>query len=218
MTEKVSIVIVDDHPIFRSGLVQTLALEPGFSVVAEGSSAEEAVALVRAFKPDILLLDVSMSDSGIDRIAQIMTIHPQVRVIVVTASQNDNDIARALEAGVPGYVLKGTTGRELIDIVHLVHAGQSYISPRAMSGLWAALKGGAGHDEHQAQIASLSRQEVHVLRLVAQGLNNKEIGAQLGVTEKTVKFHLSNVFAKLHVRNRVEASILARQAWADLQK
>jgi DNA-binding NarL/FixJ family response regulator len=197
-------------------VVQTLKLAPGFSVLAEGGSADEAVALARRWTPDVLLLDVSMIDSGIDRIAEIIAVHPGVRIIVLTASGNDGDVTRALEAGVPGYVLKGATGRELIDIVRSVHGGQTYISPKAMGGLWAALKGQVGQDAHRDLLASLSRQEVQVLRLVARGLNNKEIGAQLDVTEKTVKFHLSNVFAKLAVRNRVEASILARQAWADL--
>lgn len=216
MTKSISVVVVDDHPIFRTGVVQTLKLDPGFSILAEGDSADEAVALVRKWTPDVLLLDVSMTDSGIDKIAEITAAHPAVRIIVLTASGNEGDISRALEAGVPGYVLKGTTGSELIDIVRSVQGGQTYISSKAMGGLWAALKDQVGQDAHRDILASLSRQEVQVLRLVARGLNNKEIGAQLDVTEKTVKFHLSNVFAKLEVRNRVEASIFARQTWADL--
>lgn len=216
MSSQVSIVIVDDHPIFRTGLAQVLEMEPDFSVVGEGGCADEAVELAGRLAPDLMLLDVSMSDSGIERIGDIMRASPDTRIVMLTASRNDDDIARTLEAGVSGYVLKGTTGRELIDIVRTVRDGQTYISPQAMGGLWAALKAGPDHDAQKSQFASLSRQEVQVLRLLARGLNNREIGNHLGVTEKTVKFHLSNVFSKLNVRNRVEASILARRAWPDL--
>ena len=215
MGEPVSIVIVDDHPIFRAGLVQTLLDEPGFRVVGQGASAREAIDLVRDLTPDVLLLDASMEDSGLDRIGDIVAVHPSVRIIILTASKDDDDVARALEAGVFGYVLKGLTARELVNVVHSVRAGQSYISPGAMGGLRAVLKTGTGNAAGEAQHPALSTQESHVLRLVARGLSNKEIGAQLKVTEKTVKFHLSNVFAKLHVRNRVEATLRARQIWAD---
>lgn len=217
MSSTVSIVIVDDHPIFRTGLAQVLRTEPDFVVVGEGGSGQDALELVRSLAPDLLLLDVSMSDSGIDRIGDILKVHPETRIVMLTASRNDDDIARTLEAGVSGYVLKGTSGRELIDILRAVCNGQTYISPQAMNGLWAALKAGPDHEAQKNHVSSLSRQEVQVLRLVAVGLNNREIGNRLGVTEKTVKFHLSNVFSKLSVRNRVEASIMARRVWHDIE-
>lgn len=215
MAETTSIVIVDDHPIFRLGLTHALLLDGALSVIGEGASAAEAVALVRSLKPDVLLLDAFMDDSGLDRIRDIFAVHPPVRIIILTVSQSDEDVAKALEAGVSGYVLKGMSGRELAEIIRLVCSGQTYISPQAMGGVLAALRWKSAKKQDLAEKFALSGKELTVLRLVAQGLNNREIAAQLGVTERTIKFHLSNVFAKLDVRNRVEAGILAREFWTD---
>lgn len=218
MPETTSIVIVDDHPIFRLGLTHALLLEGGLSVIGEGASAAEAVALVRSLKPEVLLLDASMDDNGLDRIRDIFAVHPALRIIILTVSQSDEDVAKALEAGVSGYVLKGMTGRELADIIRLVCSGQTYISPRAMGGVLAALRWKSSKKQDLAERFGLSAKELTVLRLVAQGLNNREIAMQVGVTERTIKFHLSNVFAKLDVRNRVEAGILVREFWTDGRK
>src|SRR5688572_1216382 len=109
----IRVVVVDDHPMFRAGLIQAVTVDHDISVVGEGSSAAEAVDLVGALQPDILLLDARMEDSGIDRIGDVLAAHSQVRVIMVTASEDDKDVARALEAGVSGYVLKGTTGNDM---------------------------------------------------------------------------------------------------------
>lgn len=213
--EPIRVVVVDDHPMFRAGLVQALSAEDDFVVIGEGGSAAEAVELVRNLRPNILLLDSRMGDSGIDRVSEILSVHPDIRVVMVTASEDESDVARALDAGVSGYVLKGTTATAMRDIVRSVMAGENYFTPELMKGLWGALKTRGRQTEDAAK---LSRRELQVLQLVALGLNNREIGERLQVTEKTVKFHLSNVFAKLRVRNRVEASIVARRIWPDMAK
>lgn len=209
-------VVVDDHPMFRTGLIQAVAADGDITVIGEGGSAAEAVALVGALQPDILLLDARMQDSGIDRIGDVLRAHPLVRVIMVTASEDETDIARALEAGVSGYVLKGTTGPDMRSIVRLVNTGETFIPKDLVGRLLNILKDKWG-TARPDRPADLSGQESQVLQALATGLNNREIGARLGVTERTVKFHLSNVFAKLKVRNRVEASIIARRLWPDLE-
>ena len=166
-----------------------------------------------ACRPNVLLLDSRMSDSGIERIGEILAVYPELRIVMVTASGDEGDVARALDAGVSGYVLKGTTATEMCKILRSIVAGENYIAPDLMKGLWGALKTRTRQAEDDAK---LSKREAEVLQLLARGMNNREIGLKLDVTEKTVKFHLSNVFAKLHVRNRVEASIIARRIWPEL--
>lgn len=211
----IRVVVVDDHPMFRIGLIQAVSGEGDISVIGEGSSAAEAVELVRTLKPDVLLLDARMKDSGVDRVGEILLVHPQVRVIIVTASEDENDIARALEAGVSGYVLKGTAGPDMRAIVRSVNAGENFIPQDLIGRLLNILKDKATGGPPDKP-PNLSRQETQVLQNLALGLNNREIGDRLGVTERTVKFHLSNAFAKLKVRNRVEASIVVRRMWPDL--
>lgn len=213
----IRLVVVDDHPIFRTGLIQAVSVDGDISVIGEGGSAAEAVDLVRALQPDILLLDASMADSGVDRIGDALAAHPPVRVIMVTASQDESDVTRALEAGVSGYVLKGTTGPDMRAIVRSVNSGENFIPRDLIGRLMNTLKDRVGSGPRASDL-SLSRQETQVLKTLALGCNNREIGSRLGVTERTVKFHLSNAFVKLKVRNRVEASIAARRIWPELGK
>jgi DNA-binding NarL/FixJ family response regulator len=214
----IRVVIVDDHPIFRSGLVQAVSTDGDITVLGEGSSGAEAVGLVRELKPDVLLLDARMSDDGVDHVGAILLANAPTRIIMVTASEDENDIAGALEAGVSGYVLKGTTGPDMRNIVRSVHGGENYVPQSIIGRLLNVLKEKPGDHGHSDPGAKLSRQEIQVLQLLSQGLNNKEIGDRLGVTERTVKFHMSNIFSKLQVRNRVEASIRARKIWPGMQR
>lgn len=213
MPDPIGIVVVDDHPIFRNGLVQVVQLDPHFRVLAEGESASEAIDLAHLHQPDLLLLDVTMKDSGIDAIDSILQVSPMTRIAILTASEQTADITRALRAGATGYLLKGTTANELLSILHELVDGGTHISSRAMSRLVDDQRRSTTQSAHAAPLETLSPQEVRVLRLVAQGRNNREIGNELGIQEKTIKFHLSNVYAKLNVRNRVEASLAARRGW-----
>lgn len=212
----IRIVVVDDHPMFRAGLIQAVTGDGDIAVVGEGDSAAEAVELVAALKPDVLLLDAQMADSGLDRIPDILLADPQIRIVVVTASEDEKDIAQAVEAGVFGYVLKGTTGPDMRSIVRSVNMGENVIPNDMFGRLLGMLRDKATALDKQRDI-NLSRQETQVLQLLAQGLSNREIGQRLGITERTVKFHLSNTFTKLSVRNRVEASIVARRMWPRLE-
>lgn len=213
----ISVVVADDHPLFREGLIQAVMMEHDIKVIGEGQSAAQAVELVQSLKPDVILLDVRMQDSGIARIGDIMSAHPAVRVIMLTASEDEDDIAQALAAGVSGYVLKGTTGPDMRNIIRSVYAGENYL-PKAMVGrLLSVLKHKPDADGQPGQDLGLSGQETQVLQALALGLNNREIGTRLGITERTVKFHLSNAFIKLKVRNRVEASIVARKIWSEIE-
>lgn len=214
----INIVVVDDHPMFRTGLIQAVIVDGDIAVIGEGGSGAEAVNLVRGLRPDVLLLDARMNDSGVDRIADILLAHRHTRVIMVTASDDESDIAHALEAGVSGYVLKGTTGPDMRNIIRSVHAGENFIPQKLIGRLLTVLKDKVGEDQRNDHVSNLSPQEIHVLQHLARGLNNREIGLRLGITERTVKFHLSNIFAKLSVRNRVEASIIARRTWPDLDQ
>ncbi len=213
MPETIGIVVVDDHPIFRNGLVQVLRLDPEFRVLGEGDSASQAVELAAVHQPDLLLLDVTMRDSGIDAIEGIRLASPHTRIAMLTASEHELDITRALNAGAAGYLLKGTTANELLAILHDLIDGKTHISGRAMSRLVDAQRRDTAQSALSAPLDVLSPQEARVLRLVAKGLNNREIGNELGIQEKTIKFHMSNVFNKLNVRNRVEASLVARRGW-----
>lgn len=202
--------------MFRAGLIQAVTGDGDIAVVGEGDSAAEAVELVAALKPDVLLLDAQMADSGLDRIPDILLADPEIRIVVVTASEDEKDIAQAVEAGVFGYVLKGTTGPDMRSIVRSVNMGENVIPNDMFGRLLGMLRDKATALDKERDI-NLSRQETQVLQLLAQGLSNREIGQRLGITERTVKFHLSNTFTKLNVRNRVEASIVARRMWPRLE-
>ena len=212
----IRVVVVDDHPMFRTGLIQAVTVDGDISAVGEGGSAAEAVELVAALRPDVLLLDAQMSDDGLERIPDIVQAHPETRIVVVTASNDEKDIARAVEAGVYGYVLKGTTGSDMRSIVRLVNKGENVIPKDMFGRLMGMLRKKAVPAERPGG-AKLSKQETQVLQFLARGLSNREIGACLDITERTVKFHLSNTFSKLQVRNRVEASNTARRMWPSLE-
>ena len=215
MTERISIVIVDDHPIFRNGVKQALLLEPGFEVVGEADSAADAGNLVQRTQPDVLLLDAWMSDSGIERVPDLLAACPALRIIVLSASSDEKDVSRAMEIGASGYILKGTTAQNLHRVIREVHAGGTFVDTSLLGGLWRSL-GNARRNEQSTQQLGLSNQETKALRLLSKGMSNKEIARVLEVSEKTVKYHLSNVFLKLGVRNRVEATIRARELWDTL--
>jgi two-component system nitrate/nitrite response regulator NarL len=213
----ISVVVVDDHPLFREGLIQAVMVEHDIKVIGEGQSAAQAVDLVQSLKPDIILLDVRMKDSGIGRIGDITVAHPAVRIIMLTASEDEDDIAQALAAGVSGYVLKGTTGPDMRNIIRSVYAGENYLPKHMVGRLLSVLKHEPEADRQEGDNLGLSGQETQALQALALGLNNREIGTRLGITERTVKFHLSNAFVKLKVRNRVEASIVARKIWSEIK-
>jgi two-component system nitrate/nitrite response regulator NarL len=205
----VRIVIVDDHPIFRSGLSRSLEDEPGFQIVGEGASAADAISLFDQHRPDIVLLDLSMPGGGHSALRVILRRDAAASVIVLTASEHDSDIAQALAEGAKGYVLKGVGVSELVNVISGVAAGDG------CSASASTRDGMAGMEtvKHQARaLANLTPREEQILELVAAGNSNKEVARLLNLQEKTIKHNMTRILQKLKLRNRTEAAIYLREA------
>ncbi|TAX91126.1 response regulator transcription factor [Rhizobium leguminosarum] len=220
MTENaIRILIVDDHPMFREGVSISLSEQPDLEVCGEGASADEAIRLDRELSPDIILLDLSMPGGGLHALRLILEQSPDARVVVLTASEADEDVLMALRSGARGYVLKGVPATTLIEVVRGVIAGESYVSPALAARILAELRtvapvahGIEKGESSQDMLASLTRREEEILKLVAAGNSNKEVARRLGLQEKTIKHHMTRILQKLNVRNRTEAAMLLRDA------
>jgi DNA-binding NarL/FixJ family response regulator len=206
----IRILIVDDHPIVRDGLVAILSTQPDFAVVGESSNGADAVRLSRDLKPDVVLLDLEMPEmDGVEALKQMRQVCPAVRVIVLTAFDTDERIVGAVRAGAQGYLLKGTPREEIFRAIRVVSKGGSLLEPLVASKLIHHVESGAQEPDRPRE--TLTEREREVLTLLAQGRTNKEIAASLVITERTVKFHVSSILAKLGVGNRTEAVTLAAQ-------
>jgi len=194
----IRVLCVDDHPVVRQGIAALIGSQSDMAVVAEASSGREAVQQFRAFKPDVTLIDIQMPEmNGLDPITAIRGEFPEARIIVLTTYAGDVQALRALKAGARAYLLKNTLHKELLETIRAVHAGRKAISPEVTMEL-------AEHatDEH------LTPAELRVLRLIAQGNANKEIAAQLSLTEETVKGQVRNILAKLGAKDRTHAAMI----------
>ncbi len=194
----IRVLCVDDHPVVRQGIAALIGSQSDMAVVAEASSGREAVQQFRALKPDVTLMDIQMPEmNGLDAITAIRGEFPEARIIVLTTYSGDVQALRALKAGARAYLLKNTLHKELRETIRAVHAGRKAISPEVTMEL-------AEHatDEH------LTPAELRVLRLIAQGNANKEIAAQLSLTEETVKGQVRNILAKLGAKDRTHAAMI----------
>jgi two-component system, NarL family, nitrate/nitrite response regulator NarL len=210
----IRVILADDHPLYRDGVARTLAESGRFEIVAQCGSADEAVALARRHLPDLALVDISMPGGGIDAAGRIAAEMPTVRVVMLTASEADDDVMQALRVGAAGYALKGVGGRELVAVLVEVASGGSYVPPALAARLLTALKPRKRDEPSSADlIDELTRREEDILRLVAQGQSNKEVARTLDLQEKTVKHYMTNILQKLQVRNRTEAALMAREVW-----
>ena len=204
--EPVRVLIVDDHALFRRGLIMVLESEDGIEVVAEAEDGEEAVAKAAEFAPDVVLMDVRMPRmGGIEATRLIRQLFPTTRIIVLTVSDEEDDIYGAVKAGANGYLLKEVSIEEVADAVRAVYAGQSLISPALASKLLAEFSGPPKSvDDPVSSAVRLTEREVEVLKLVALGHENAQIAAQLGVSESTVRNHVANILTKLQLRSQIE--------------
>jgi len=202
----IRLLVVDDHPVVREGLVALLQDEPDFEVVDAAGSAEVALRLVEQLHPDVVLLDLELPGiDGVTAIPQVTTLAPETRVVVFSAYDSSERVLGAIKAGAKGYLLKGATGDELVQAIRTVHAGGTALQPRIAEILVTSVRG-----PHQSGPA-LSRREQEVLQLLAQGLANKQIARALTISERTVKFHVTSIFNKLGADNRAQAVALAAQ-------
>ncbi|MFB9982360.1 response regulator [Mesorhizobium kowhaii] len=212
MIDAIRIAIIDDHPLFREGVTRSLTEIGGFEMVGEGATAQDAERIVSTVRPDILLLDISMPGGGLAAVASILAGHPAQKIVMLTVSEANADVTRALNAGVRGYVLKGIGSRGLADILHSVAAGESYLSPTLSARLLSDLQSLQPTDGIADRLRQLTERQAEILRLVAEGLSNKEVALRLELQEKTVKHHMTGVLSKLNVRNRTEAALMMRES------
>jgi DNA-binding NarL/FixJ family response regulator len=201
----IRIAVVDDHPIVRQGLVSALDDEQDFDVVGSGGDADEALALVRRYQPDVMLLDLELPNrNGVQAIPDLLEAGRDLKVLVFTAYDTDERVLRAIEAGAKGYLLKGATITELALAIRAVAAGESALAPRVAAKLVSAMR--SPRDGRQ-----LTARERQVLNLISQGLASKQIALSLGISERTVKFHTTSLLRKLDADNRAQAVAVAAQ-------
>jgi two-component system, NarL family, nitrate/nitrite response regulator NarL len=210
MSERLRIVIADDHPLYRDGVARTLAERADFAVVGACGSAGDAVALVERHHPDLVLLDISMPGGGIEAARRIAALGLQTRIVMLTVSERDEDVMEALRVGAHGYMLKGVGASDLVEIVRTVAAGGSFVPPSLAARLLQTMQNPDRRPATDPRAALASREE-QVLELVSKGLSNKEIARRLNLQEKTVKHYMTKILRKLQVRNRVEAAVLVRE-------
>jgi DNA-binding NarL/FixJ family response regulator len=199
MSARITILCVDDHPLVRKGIAAILATEPDLQLVAEAGSGQEAVDAFRASRPEVTLMDLRLPGmDGIEAAKQIRQIDPEAKILALTSYDGDQEIYRALEAGVRGYLLKEMVHTEIVRAIRVVHSGKRLMPPEVAERL----------SEHFPQVA-LTPREIEVLQHVAKGYGNKEIGVRLGTAAGTVKMHLQNILSKLGASDRTHAVTLA---------
>jgi DNA-binding NarL/FixJ family response regulator len=207
---QVRVLIVDDHDLFRSGL-RNLLEDEGVHVVGEASAGQEALNIVREAAPDVVIMDLNMPGmGGVEATRHISTIAPLTRVVMLTISDQDNDVIDAIMAGACGYLLKDSSIQELIAGINAASRGESLISPTIASKVLQRVRASSTQPEIESTIrAELSDREIEVLKLIANGKDNAMIAGELHISPKTVKNHISNILMKLQIDNRIQAAVYA---------
>lgn len=209
----IRVLVVDDHHLFREGLVNLLLAEGGVEVVGEAAGGREAIDLAQQLQPDVVLLDLRMPDlSGLEVIKVLKESLPTARVVVLTAHHEEEEVVEALANGADGYLLKNLRSKELISMLHLVHRGEAAITPSIAVKMFRDLARRSPHQASEAGgLQALTEREIDVVQHVARGLTNAEIATTLFVSESTVKYHLSNILHKLQMQNRSQLATYAVQ-------
>jgi DNA-binding NarL/FixJ family response regulator len=210
--EPIRVLIVDDHALFRRGLQMVLEAEPDIDVVGEATDGDEALERAEATTPDVVLMDVRMPKrSGIEATRMIKDVLPSTQILMLTISDEEGDLYEAIKAGAAGYLLKEISIDEVSNAVRAVYQGQSLISPSMASKLLNEFASMVKRQDERTQLPGprLTDRELEVLKLVAKGLNNRDIGQELFISENTVKNHVRNILEKLHLHSRMEAVVYA---------
>ncbi len=208
MPAELNVAIVDDHPLFRRGLIQLLSTIPEFHLIGEASCGKDGISLVKRTRPDLLLLDLNMKDmSGLEVLKAVKSSDSDTRVIMITVSDQAEDLVAALRNGADGYLLKDMEPEQMVESLQSAAAGKVIISEALTHILAAALR---GHNRPESpQEADLTEQESRILERIANGLSNKLIGKELDIAEGTVKVHVKHILRKLNLKSRVEAAVWA---------
>ncbi|TIL33053.1 response regulator transcription factor [Mesorhizobium sp.] len=212
MAATIKLAIVDDHPLFREGVVRTLEQIGGFEIVAQGSSRDDALRISEDQQLDILLMDISVPGGGLSAVEPALERHPDLKIVMLTVSEENQHVMAALQSGARGYVLKGVGSRTLAAILRTVAMGERYVCPQLSARVLVDLSSQSTAIEKPDVLAELTSREREILTLVAAGLSNKRIGLQLNLHEKTIKHHMTRILAKLNVSNRTEAAMTLRDA------
>jgi NarL family two-component system response regulator LiaR len=215
---KIKVIIADDHVLFREGTRNLIEQEKDLEVVGEASDGEEAVELVTRLSPHVALMDIAMPKvNGVEATRQIKARQPSTAVLILTAYDNDQYILALLEAGAAGYLLKNVSGKELVNAIRAVYAGEAVLHPTIAQKVFSRFGTAEGQPSELAQLAELSERELEILRLAAKGLSNQDIAEKLFLSRRTVQAHLGNIFRKMDVGSRTEAVLQAlRKGWLGL--
>lgn len=215
MSDNIRVLIVDDHAIVREGQRALIDTEPGMEVVGEAKDGFEAVELAHSLQPDVILIDLFMPrKDGIEAIEEIKANNSEARILVLTSFAEDEKVYSAIKAGAMGYLLKDSSPEEILTGIRQVHQGEMSMHPSIANKLMSELQRSSNLPQTEDP---LTEREIEVLKLVAQGLPNKEIAEKLVISERTVRTHVTNILGKLHLANRTQAALYAlREGLADL--
>ena len=209
-SDAIRVLICDDHALFRRGLIMVLESEEGIDVVAEAEDGEEAIEKAEEAAPDVVLMDVRMPRmSGIEATRAIADAVPTAKILMLTVSDEEEDLYEAVKAGATGYLLKEISIEEVANAIRAVVTGQSLISPSMASKLLSEFNNLAKQAQQKVLVPRLTDRELQVLKLVAQGMSNREVAEELFISENTVKNHVRNILEKLHLHSRMEAVVYA---------
>jgi DNA-binding NarL/FixJ family response regulator len=206
----IRLLIVDNHTLFRQGLVSLLQSEPGLQVIGEAAGGEEALKLAQELQPDVVLMDVKMPGmDGVEATRRLLEVMPHTRVLMLTVSEEEENLFAAIQAGARGYILKNADADELLQAIERVHAGEAMLSPVMTFRLLQALRSG-GAPIPSSELPLTSREQ-DVFQLLVQGASNRQIAESLMITENTVKTHVRNILEKLELHSRTEVAAYARR-------